>query len=292
MTFRLRLLGGAILERDDGTLLVGRAAQRHRIALLALLACTPGAGLSRDKLIGLLWPESDTERARNLLNVSVYELRKSLGDDALLSAGDELRLNGDAVSSDLADFTAAMEREDHDAAVALYRGPLLDGFFVDDAPELERWTERERARLADAYARALEALAGAAERRGDRRGAAEWWGRRAAHDPYDSRVALLLMQALDAAGHRAGALQHASIHERLLQEELGMPTAPAVRALATIQIKPDTIKVVKSEGVTSADAALIPSATARIMAKRRSKLMARTFPTCARRRNPYRCVPC
>ena len=232
LTFHFRLLGGASLERADGTLLVGRAAQRHRIALLTLLACSPGSGLSRDKLIALLWPESGTERARNLLNVSVYELRKALGDDAILSVGDELRLNGEVVASDIAEFTSALEREDHAAAVALYRGPFLDGFFVDDAPELERWTERERTRLADVYGHALEALAGSARLRRDFRGAAEWWGRRAAHDPYDSRVALELMQALDAAGHRAGALQHASIHERLLQQELGMPAAPAVRALA------------------------------------------------------------
>ena len=125
-----------------------------------------------------------------------------------------------------------MARGDHEAAVALYRGPLLDGFFLDDAPEFERWTDRERARLADSYARALEALADAAAGRRDFRDAAEWWGRRAAHDPYDSRVALSFMRALDASGRRAGALQHASVHERLLQEELGLSAAPDVRALA------------------------------------------------------------
>lgn len=165
MTLRLRLLGGASLERDDGTPISGRAAQRHRISLLALLACAPGPGLSRDKLIGLLWPESDAERARNRLNVSVYELRKALGDDALLSAGDEVRLNAEVVSSDVAEFDSATARGDHAAAAALYRGPLLDGFFLDDAPEFERWTDRERTRFADGYARALEALAGAAEAR-------------------------------------------------------------------------------------------------------------------------------
>src|SRR5215212_5041101 len=162
--FRLRLLGGASIERPDRALVVGRVAQRHRLALLALLACTPGRGLSRDKLIGLLWPESDTDRARNLLNVSVYELRKTLGDDALVSGSDELQLNPEVVGSDLADFEAAIDRGDHEAAIAVYRGPLLDGFFVDDAPEFGRWAESERARLASAYARALEALAEAAER--------------------------------------------------------------------------------------------------------------------------------
>ena len=230
--FRLRLLGGASIARGDGVPLAGRAAQRHRLALLALLACPPGHGLSRDKLIALLWPESDTERGRNLLNVSVYELRKALGEDALLSEGDELRLNAEAVSSDVAEFEGALERGDHEAAVALYRGPLLDGFFVPDAPEFERWANGERVRLAVAYARSLEALARDAEARGDFQGSAEWWRQRAAHDPYDSRVAQCLMRALDAGGNRAGALQHASVHDRLLQQELGLRAPSEVSALA------------------------------------------------------------
>src|SRR5215213_1411607 len=157
--FRLRLLGGACIERSDGCPVVGRVAQRHRLALLALLAFTPGRRLSRDMLIGLLWPESDTERARNLLNVSVYELRKALGDDAILSGSDELRLNPEVVGSDVAEFDEAIVRGDHEAAVSLYQGPLLDGFFVDDAPDFERWADGDRARLASAYGDAVERLA-------------------------------------------------------------------------------------------------------------------------------------
>jgi TolB-like protein/DNA-binding SARP family transcriptional activator/Tfp pilus assembly protein PilF len=228
--FRLRVLGGAVVERADGTPLANRATQRHRVALLALLASAP-SGLSRDKLIGVLWPESDRERGRNLLNVSVYELRKALGDEAILSSGDDLRLNPEVVRSDIAELEAAVERQDHEAAVALYRGPLLDGFFVDDAPEFERWADRERDRLAGIYARELEALAEAASARGEHQRAAEWWKRRAVHDPYDARVALCLMRALDASGNRAGALQHAAIHERLLQQEMDLSPSAEVVAL-------------------------------------------------------------
>lgn len=230
--FHLRLFGGASLEREDGSPLTGRAAQRQRLALLARLACAPASGVSREKVLALLWPESDTERARNRLNVSIYELRKALGDDAIVSRGDDVRLNADVVRADVAEFDAALGRGDHEAAAALYRGPFLDGLFVADAPEFERWSDAERDRLAGAYARALEALAEAAERRRDFQGAAELWRKRAAHDPYDSRVAMCLMRALDAGGNRAGALQHASLHERLLQEEVGLRSPSPVAALA------------------------------------------------------------
>jgi len=202
------------------------------MALLAILALAPAGRLSRDKLIAYLWPESDAERGRNLLKVSTYVLRSALGESALLSEGDDLRLNADVVQSDLAEFETALERADHARVVALYRGPFLDGFFLSGAPEFEQWAERERERLAAGHRRALEALGEEAERERDFSRAADWWKMRAAQDPYDSRVAIRLMQALEASGNRAGALQHAAVHRRLLQQEFGIDAAPKVAALA------------------------------------------------------------
>jgi TolB-like protein/DNA-binding SARP family transcriptional activator len=229
--FQLKLLGVPALEQD-GALFTGRASQRHRIALLALLALAPGRRLSRDKLIAYLWPESDPDRARNLLKVSTYVLRSAIGEDALLSNGDELRLNTGLIGVDVEEFEGALDRSDPERAVALYRGPLLDGFFLSEAAEFERWVDYERERLAGTYRNALEALADAARGAGDLRRAAEWWKLRAAQEPYDSRVALRLMQALEASGNRAGALQHAAIHQSLLKEEFGLESAPEVAALA------------------------------------------------------------
>src|SRR5512138_46781 len=230
--FVLRLLGNPAIAGEDGAPLTGGATQRHRVALLALLAIAGDRGQSREKLLGYLWPNRDAESARLLLNQAVYNLRKALGDDALLSVADDLRLNAERVEVDTAQFEAALERGDHEAAFALYRGPFLDGFFVPDAVEFERWTDRERARLADLYAGALEALAEAAEAASDTDRAVRWWKARAALDPHDSRVAVRLMQALAASGNHAGALQHADIHARLLQGEFGTQPPAEVLALA------------------------------------------------------------
>jgi len=231
-TFHLRLFGSPSIEREGGPPLTGRVAQRHRLALLALIATAPLARLSRDKLIAYLWPESDAERGRNLLKVSTYVLRTSLGEAAVLSEGEDLRLNADVVRVDATEFETALAGADHARAVALYRGPFLDGFFLSDAPEFEQWVSRERERLATGYAKALEALAQEAEAARDFARAAEWWKVRAAQDLYDSRVALRLMQALDASGNPAAALQHAAIHQRLLQEEFGIAGNPEIAALA------------------------------------------------------------
>jgi DNA-binding SARP family transcriptional activator len=130
-TFYLRLFGSPSIEADGagGAPLIGRVAQRHRLGLMALIAMAPGQRLSRDKLIAYLWPESDAERGRNLLKVSSYVLRTTLGEGALLSEGDELRLNADLVRTDAAEFETALARSEYAAAVALYKSPFLDGFF-------------------------------------------------------------------------------------------------------------------------------------------------------------------
>ena len=229
--FQLRLLGTPSLESDRGPA-PSRATQRHRVALLALLGVSPGQRLTRDQLIATLWPERDTDGGRNLLKVATYVLRESLSETALVSEGDFLRLNGELVAVDVVEFEAAVARGDHAAAAALYRGPLLEGFFLTESPEFDHWADRERQRLASLYGRTLEALAQAAEGERDFQRSVEWWTKRADLDPYDSRVAARLMLALDASGNRAGALQHATTHQRLLEQELGVTSVPEVAALA------------------------------------------------------------
>jgi TolB-like protein/DNA-binding SARP family transcriptional activator len=226
--YSLSLFGGAHLVGDEGPV-VGPAVQRHRLALLALLGGHP-AGLSRDKLLAFLWPDRDSAHARSLLKQGVHTLRRELGERAIVAAGNVLRLDPEVIREDVAEFEAALAAGDEARAVALYAGPFLDGFFLSSAPEFERWVDREREQLGRAYGRALETLAEAAERERDLLGAVEWWKARAAQDRYDSRVALRLIQALDATGNLAGALQHATVHERLLQEDVGVGSPPELCA--------------------------------------------------------------
>jgi DNA-binding SARP family transcriptional activator/tetratricopeptide (TPR) repeat protein len=227
---RLLLFGGAQLEGERGPI-TGRSAQRRRIALLALLA-VPRRGVSRDKLIGYLWEEADTDRARRLLSEAVYVLRKSLGEDAVLAAGDELRLNEAVVGCDVVAFSGALEAREFAAATALYRGPFLDGFFVADASEFEQWVDGERDRLARGYAGAVRHLAEEAEAAGNPDAAADWWRLLTRHDPYTAAPTLGLMRALDAAGDRAAALQHATSQALRLARELDVEPDPQVAAFA------------------------------------------------------------
>jgi TolB-like protein/DNA-binding SARP family transcriptional activator/Tfp pilus assembly protein PilF len=229
--FTLKLLGGASLEGPDGPL-TGRVSQRRRLAVLALLATSRRPGVSREKLIATLWPESDGDRARHLLSDTVYVVNRALGGEVITAVADELRLQEHRLTCDARAFEQAIERGDLEAASRLYTGSFLEGFFVEGSDEFERWASAERARLQNLYGRALEQLAVERSDHGDRRGAVECWRRLAAEDPFNSRVVCRLAGALDDAGDRAGALQQIQGHIATLARELGLGPPEEVTLLA------------------------------------------------------------
>jgi DNA-binding SARP family transcriptional activator/TolB-like protein len=228
---RLQAFGGATLL-TDGVPLEGAAAQRRRLALLAVVAVAGRRGISRDKLGALLWPESDQERARHSLSQWLFTTRRDLKVEDLFLGTTELRLNPDRITSDVGEFQEAVAAGAVDQAAALYAGPFLDGFHLSGAAEFERWVDGERARLAHDHHHALESLAEQRAAAGDRRGAVEAWRRLAASDPYNARFALGLMRALAASGDAAGAVAHARVHATLLREELGAEVQPDVARYA------------------------------------------------------------
>lgn len=228
---RLVLFGGLRLEEADGPV-TGRASQKRRLALLALLAVPPGHLLTRDKLIGFLWPEGGDERARRSLSTGLWDLRQELGEEVIETPGDSVGLNPSLISSDAGEFTEAIEAGDLERAVALYGGPFLDGVHVGASAEFERWADAERQRYAWKYREALEQLATRRQSDGDVRGAAEAWRLLAIEDPCTARVALGYMTALDAAGDRARALQFFRVHSALLRDDLETEPHPEVVELA------------------------------------------------------------
>lgn len=224
--YRLETLGGLSLTADIEPL---RATQRRRLALLALLAVAGERGLSRDKLQAYLWPESPPENARHALEQLLYALRRQLGEDAFLGSN-PVALNRAVIGSDVDDFQRALEQGALEEAAALYRGPFLDGFFLNGAAEFEKWVESERSRLAARYSRGLEELARRSAGQGDHSRAVESWRQLVAIDPLSSRATLGLMRAVAAAGDRPAALRQAQIYERLVREALQSDPDPAIHA--------------------------------------------------------------
>ncbi|MEP7226144.1 MAG: BTAD domain-containing putative transcriptional regulator [Gemmatimonadales bacterium] len=216
----LKTFGGLSVD-IDGIPATGAAQQRRMLGLLGLLAAAGQRGLSRDKLISALWPETDSEHGRGLLKQACYALRRDLHQRELFLGSIQLSLNPAVISTDVQSFAGALEENDPGKAVSFYTAPFLDGFYLNDGGEFESWAESERARLASQCRAALEVLSAEATKRGEHRVAAEWWRRLLELDPLSSQAALGLMTALDHAGQRAEALRCGQAHEELLRSELG-----------------------------------------------------------------------
>jgi serine/threonine-protein kinase len=254
---RLRTLGGTHVADASGEPLGGAASQRRLQALLAVLAVAGDAGLSRDKLTLLLWPESGEDRARHSLTQALYSARRALGVDDLFVLAGDVRINRERLGSDVQEFEAALAEDDLERAVALYQGPFLDGFFLPGSSEFEQWASTQRQRLEDRVVGALERLARTAEEAGELRAAMEWRRRLAAIRPLDASVAVSLMSVLAQMGDRAGALQHARLHETLLRDQLGLDPDPVVSSLASrlrdpVEWQPDERQLAASAAAGSA----------------------------------------
>ena len=244
---RLKTFGGLWLEGDEGPL-SGAAAQRRRLVLLAALAAAGPKGMSRDALVGLLWPEVDEPRARAALSQALYALKRDTGEDELVLGHAVLTLNSDIVWSDVAEFETAIACGDFEVAANLYGGPFLDGVFVSDAVDFEHWLDGVRLRLSQAAEQSLGTLAMDAERRRDFAAAANWWRRLLGIDALKTRAVLGLMEALVARSDHAEALRTAERYARLVREDLdGEPNAKIMAFASSLRGMPSRLPVIADE---------------------------------------------
>ncbi|HMC55521.1 MAG TPA: BTAD domain-containing putative transcriptional regulator, partial [Gemmatimonadaceae bacterium] len=244
---RLKTFGGLSLEGDEGPL-TGAAAQRRRLVLLASLAAAGQKGMSRDAVVGLLWPEADEARARAALSQALYALKRDTGEDELVLGHDVLTLNSDILRSDVSEFEHAIARGDFEAAANLYSGPFLAGVFISEAVEFEHWLDGVRLRLSQAAEQALEHLAMDAESRRDFATATSWWRRLLGLDALKTRAVLGLMEALVARGDRAEALRTAERHAQRVREDLdGEPNARIMAYASSLRGTPSRLPVIADE---------------------------------------------
>lgn len=230
---RFYTLGSLDLKAPDGRQLKSVLAQPKRIALLAYLAaCGKGESIRRDTLLGLFWPELDESRARHALNQSLYVLRRAIGPSVFVSTGDEeVALAPGAIWCDATAFVEAAESGRAEEALEHYRGDLLEGFFISEAPDFEKWLDTERGHLRAVAARAAWSLAEEHEAAGRPEAAADW-ARRAADFSLENEAAVRrLMGLLDRVGDRASAVRAYEAFAARLDQELGIAPSPETKEL-------------------------------------------------------------
>jgi len=154
----IQLFGGFHAQLGPGRPLTVRRKKAQ--ALLAYLALHPGQPRSRDALATLLWSGVGDEQARHSLRQSLFALRQAIDADPFVVEGERVALREAAACVDIAAFergVAAGTREALREAAALYRGELLEGVRLDEAP-FDDWLAAERHRLRELAIGALERL--------------------------------------------------------------------------------------------------------------------------------------
>jgi TolB-like protein/DNA-binding SARP family transcriptional activator len=233
----LRFFGGAGLY-VDGMPVGGRAAHRRRLALLAIMSAAPPAGVSRERLVALLWPDASADKGRRLLSEAVYQIRKELGDLALVGSGEMLAVDATVLPSDVREFREAVANGRLAEAATLYTAPFLDAWYVEEAPDFERWASETRQALEGEYRIALTTLVAASEGNGAWADASRWLGLLAKSDAYNPETAIRYATALQHSSGPAAALLALTTHVEQLQRELELPPAPSVSRLISALRQP------------------------------------------------------
>jgi DNA-binding SARP family transcriptional activator len=140
------------------------------------------------------------------LREAIRVLRKCLGEDGLMTDGDQIRLNPQRVVLDLADFERHERSGDWTRAAALVAGEFMEGFGIPDASAFEDWLAAEREHWQGRCVRALTRCGDDFLRRGELHAAAEVAARALAIDPAADPAARTAMRTSALLGDRAAAL--------------------------------------------------------------------------------------
>lgn len=230
----LQLLGGLALRLQNPAEADALLAQPKPVALLAYLALErPGAYHRRDRIVALLWPDSDQERARNSLRQALHRLRQGVGAETIRNRGsEEVGLAAGAMTCDAAEFLEAAAAGRWQAALEAYAGDLLPGFHVPGAPEFMDWLEDKRSELRALALQAARRLADQAAAAGNFADGARWAARGLALGPADASLAERRIRMLNQAGDRSGALAEFEAYAARLRRDLALDPDPALVALA------------------------------------------------------------
>ncbi len=237
--FVLNLFGGFESKLDNQPV-AGFESDKVRL-LLAYLVIESGRAHRRETLAGLFWPESSERRARQSLNQALYNLRQVIGQASfqhclVVTPQDVRFLPDDNTRVDVFLFlslTNDVSAHNHRSAWAcrqciqrlvqaagLFRGELLAGFSLADAPEFEDWLRAWRVHLNGLVINGLGNLVQSNIKRGYLDQALGYVERLAVLDRFDEVNLRQWLTLLACKGKRAEALQVFRDYERFLADEL------------------------------------------------------------------------
>ncbi|RKT43000.1 BTAD domain-containing putative transcriptional regulator [Thiocapsa rosea] len=231
---RIQLLGDFAVERDGAAITL---PTRKAAALLAILAMSPGAPITRERLADLLWSRSAEVQARGSLRQAVAQLRKALEDDdsgiLIETVGPGLRLASRGVEVDAATLEHALSAgspADLELAGRLYQGEFLAGLAIEEAP-FEDWRTTEAERLRRVLLRGLQTLLAHHVDRGDLEASLDLGERLVRMEPLAEETYQALMRLHLGRGALGSAMREYQRCRAALAAGLGVAPSAETEAL-------------------------------------------------------------
>lgn len=204
-------------------------------SLLAYLVLNAGVACRREKLAGLLWPDSDEPSARNNLRQALWRLRKAIERDpgakgayltadsstVVFNADSDYRLDAALLGEPVPEDSSA------DALIEVispHTGELLPGFYED-------WIALERERLRAAFEHKMQMLLVRLVEEGRWRETLEWGERWVALGQTPEPAFRALMAAHGALGDVSSVVAVYGRCQEALREELGVEPSAETRHL-------------------------------------------------------------
>jgi WD40 repeat protein/DNA-binding SARP family transcriptional activator len=232
MTHLLIHLLGPLEATLDGEPASGFRSDKAR-ALLAYLCVEAATPHRRERLAGLLWPDTSQQAARANLRHALANVRQVIGDQQatppfLIVTRQTIQLDsGSDVWVDVMAFLDALEATERpipqlEEATAWYRGELLEGFSLPDSSLFEEWLLLQRERFRRLALDALDRLARDYTTQGRFQRALDCAYRQTELDPLRESAHRQLMRLLAYTGRTSEAVSQYETCRRLLDEELGV----------------------------------------------------------------------
>lgn len=220
---------GPLLVTIDGAPAPRELHWRKNLALLLYLLRAPRRTAGREHLVGLLWGDDETDKARHSLTEALRHLRRA-GQDDIEASSEQVTL-GPSFSLDIDRFEAAVARQGWAEAAGLVQGVFAESFSVPSAPEFEDWLDAERrvwrGRSVDALVRyADDLMTGGAVL-----DALEVVRRAATIDPDSGRAVVAVMRCYLLHREPSAALEWGQLYMARRQELGGEVPAELVRLL-------------------------------------------------------------
>jgi len=220
---------------------------KKSMAMLIYLIFAPDQCVTRERMIHLLWSDSDEKAARYNLRHNLWKLRRLLRKldfnmDVIESDNQYIRLINDSVFEvDVFDLINLHKKgiennwnlndDEIDCVLKIYNNHFFEDFYLSDCEDFNDWLYFKREEFQKVIIMTLEKLAFQYEKDGRSTLVIELYKELSKYMPYDDHVHVHLIKNLKLIGDHFNALRYYEKHKKQLRSDLNIAPSDELQTL-------------------------------------------------------------